>query len=125
MVHLLKSTFSKQTAKICEDHNETMNLHKIEQNVFVVEQRFGRILAKIIIANQASLIEISCKKGQLIKNTRGLSMFLITLDCSFNLNGMRLIEGDLSENGFQPQIINMMNQTLLKEDQIELNPLHM
>ena len=122
MVHLLKSTFSKQTAKICEDHVETMNLHKIQQNVFVVEQRFGRVLAKIIIANQAALIEISCKQGQLIKNTRGLGIFLITLDCSFNLNGMRLVEADPSENGFQPQLIYMRNDTLTKEDQSKLNP---
>ena len=88
----------------------------------MVEQRFGRFLAKITIANQAALIEISSKQGQLIKNTRGLSIFLISLDCSFNLNGMRLVEADPSENGFQPQLIYMRNETLTKEDQSELNP---
>ena len=41
MIHLLKDAFSKQTAKICEDHVETRNWHKIQRNVFVVEQRFG------------------------------------------------------------------------------------
>ena len=88
----------------------------------MVEQRFGRFLAKITIANQAALIEISSKQGQLIKNTRGLSIFLISLDCSFNLNGMRLVEADPSENGFQPQLIYMRNDTLTKEDQSKLNP---
>ena len=97
------------------------NWHKIQLNVFVVEQHFVQILAKIITVNQAALIEISCKKGQLIKNIRGLSIFIITLDCSFNLNGMQLVEANPFEQGFQPQLIYIRNETLTKANQAEFD----
>ena len=82
-----------------------MKIKRIQEDVFIIDQLFAKIQGKIVISNQRSLIEIHCRNGQLVQNTKGLSIFLITGDCSLLSNGMRLIDGNEAMQGSEPRFI--------------------
>ena len=66
------------------------------------------------MANVAAVFEIRCKQGQLVKSTRGLSIFLISNDCSFTYSGQIIIQPEPNVIGFQPKFLFGLNKTLIK-----------
>ena len=67
-----------------------------------------------MVVNKAGLVEIGCKNWRLIKTIIGLSIFLVTNDCNFLINGLVLINSDDKVDGMSPQFLFGLNHTLSK-----------
>ena len=93
-----------------------MKIKRIQEDVFIIDQLFAKIQGKIVISNQRSLIEIHCRNGQLVQNTKGLSIF-----CSLLSNWMRLIDGNETMQGSEPRFIFSLSRSLFKQNHSKSN----
>ena len=84
------------------------------ENIYSIEQRVNNITGKIIVINSASVCEVRCKHGQLLKSTQGLAIFMISTDCSFSMGGQIFIQPRLNVAGFKPVFIFGLNKTLVR-----------
>ena len=105
------------TIEICKAQQKLSNFEKLGENIYSVQQRVKNVTGKIIVTNAAAVIEIRCKKGQLLKSASGLAIFIISDDCSFTMAGQVVIRPNLHVAGFPPAFVFGLNRTLSRPEQ--------
>ena len=109
---LMQSTKDIDTAEICKTQQKLSSFEKLGENIYSVQQRVKNVTGKIIVTNAAAVIEVSCKKGHLLKSATGLAVFLISDDCSFTMAGQVIIRPNVRVDGFPPAYVFGLNRTL-------------
>ena len=113
---LMQSTKDIDTAEICRAQQKLSSFEKLGENIYSVQQRVKNVTGKIIVTNAAAVIEISCKKGHLLKSASGLAVFLISDDCSFTMAGQVIIRPNVRVDGFPPAFVFGLNRTLSRPE---------
>ena len=111
---LMLSMHDENTVEICKAAPKLTSFEKLGENVYSIAQRVKNITGRIVVTNAKAVFEIRCKQGQLLKFTRGLSIFVISEDCSFTINGQMIIQPKLNVAGFQPSFVFGLNKTLIR-----------
>ena len=115
---LMQSFNDENTIEICKAAPKMYNFEKLGENIYSIEQRVNNITGKIIVINTASVFEVRCKHGQLLKSTQGLAIFMISNDCSFSMGGQIIIQPILNIAGFKPIFVFGLNKTLVRTKEI-------
>ena len=111
---LMLSMHDENTVEICKAAPKLTSFEKLGENVYSIAQRVKNMTGRIVVTNAKAVFEIRCKKGQLLKFTRGLAIFVISEDCSFTINGQMIIQPKLNVAGFQPSFVFGLNKTLIR-----------
>ena len=111
---LMLSMQDENTIEICKAAPKLTSFEKLGENVYSIAQRVKNMTGRIVVTNAKAVFEIRCKKGQLLKFTRGLAIFVISEDCSFTINGQMIIQPKLNVAGFQPSFVFGLNKTLIR-----------
>ena len=114
LILLMQQTITEKTIEVCKAAPKLKDLEKWDENIFSIKQQLKDVVGRVVVANVAAVFEIRCKQGQLVKSTRGLSVFLISNDCSFTYSGQIVIQPEPNVLGFQPKFLFGLNETLIK-----------
>ena len=118
LILLMQESINEKTMEICKAAPKLEGLEKWDDNIFSIQQQVKNVIGRVVVANVAAVFEIRCKKGQLVKSTRGLSVFLMSNDCSFTYSGQIIIQPELNVEGFKPRFVFGLNETLIKPSTI-------
>ena len=110
---MLSSTNLQQLGNDCK--YEKSARVKFAENIYGISHYFGKIRGKVILINKIGLVEIYCKNGSLIIQSRGILGIITSNDCRVSVANQVVIKAQINEEGFLPMVIYTKNDTFDKK----------